>query len=134
MTRRFARSVVLSSAIGLSIAMPLAAQPPATSPAAAPTTAVLATLSVKPDVQRPDIMKVMPQEVRDTVVLYLDGKIQQWYARADGRGVVFVLNAKSIEEAKAMTEQLPLMKAGLVTFDYLALTPLTPLRALVSQP
>jgi hypothetical protein len=115
-----------------------ATQAPAPQPAApqppAPTTAVLATLSVKPDVQRPDIMKVMPQEVRDTVVLYLDGKIQQWYARADGRGVVFVLNAKSVEEAKAMTAQLPLMKAGLVTFEYMALTPLTPLRALVSQP
>jgi hypothetical protein len=133
MIRRVLRSLVLS-AIGLLIAMPLAAQPPATPPAAAPITAVLATLSVKPNVQRPDIAKVMPQEVRDTVVLYLDGKIQQWYARADGRGVVFVLNAKSVEEAKAMTEQLPLMKAGLVTFDYLALTPLAPLRALVSQP
>jgi len=117
-------------ALAVAAAVP---QPPAPQPAA-PTTAVLATLSVKPDVQRQDIMKVMPQEVRDTVVLYLDGKIQQWYARADGRGVVFVLNAKSVEEAKAMTAQLPLMKAGLVTFDYLALTPLTPLRALVSQP
>jgi len=117
----------------LSLAL-AAAAPQAPAPAPAPTTAVLATLTVKPDVQRQDMAKTMPQEVRDTVVLYLEGKIQQWYARADGKGVVFVLNAKSVEEAKAITAQLPLLKAGLVTFEYMALTPLTPLRALVSQP
>src|SRR5438105_5018221 len=87
--------------------------PPATPPPA-PTTAVLATLSVNADVQRQDIAKTMPQEVRDTVVLYLEGKIQQWYARADGKGVVFLLNVRSVEEAKAITNQLPLVKAGLV--------------------
>ena len=32
------------------------------------------TLTVKADAQRADIMKVMPNEVRDTVKLYLDGK------------------------------------------------------------
>lgn len=108
-------------------------QPPAAPPAAR-TTAVLATLTVKPDVARPDVMKVMPQEVRDTVALYLDGKILQWYGRADGKGVVFLLNAATVDEAKTITSQLPLLKAGFVTFDYLALTPLTPLRALLSQP
>ena len=117
----------------LSLAL-AAAAPQSAAPPPAPTTAVLATLTVKPDAQRPDIAKTMPQEVRDTVALYLEGKIQQWYARADGKGVVFVLNVKSVEEAKAMTDQLPLSRAGLVTFEYLALTPLTPLRALISRP
>lgn len=121
----------------LALALAAAPQSPATPPAPAappaPTTAVLATLTVKPDVQRQDVQKTMPQEVRDTVKLYLDGRIQQWYARADGKGVVFLLNARSVDEAKAITDTLPLMKAGLVTFDFLALTPLTPLRALVGQ-
>jgi hypothetical protein len=110
------------------------AQQPPSAPPAARTTAVLATLTVKPDVARPDLMKVMPQEVRDTVALYLDGKILQWYGRADGKGVVFLLNAATVDEARTITSQLPLMKAGFVSFDYLALTPLTPLRALLSQP
>jgi hypothetical protein len=118
----------------LSLVLAALVQPPPAPPPAAPVTAVLATLTVKPDVPRPEIMKTMPQEVRDTVRLYLEGRIQQWYARADGRGVVFVLNAASVEEAKKITDTLPLSKAGLVTFDYLALTPLTPLRALLSQP
>ena len=69
-----------------------------------------------------------------TVKLYLDGKISQWFARADGRGVVFILNAATVAEAKAITDTLPLAKAGIATFDYVALTPLTPLRMLIAEP
>ena len=103
-------------------------QPP---PAAAPTTQVLATLTVNAGVDRTTIMKVMPDEVRDTVKLYLDGKIQQWYSRSDGRGVVFILNATSAADAKALMDTLPLVRANLVTFDYMPLAPLGPLRMLL---
>ena len=106
----------------------------AQAPAPAPTTGVLTTLTVKADVQRADIMKVMANEVRDTVKLYLDGKIQQWWARGDGRGVVFILNCASVAEAKALTDTLPLSKANYATFEYVALTPLTPLRMLIAEP
>ena len=127
--RRLRTALVLAAFLAL--AAPLAAQTPAP---AAPTTAVLATLTVKADADRTKLPGVMPSEVRDTVRLYLDGKIQQWYARADGRGVVFILNAASVADAKALTDTLPLVKAGLVTFDYMALTPLTPLRMLLAEP
>ena len=103
-------------------------QPPA------PTTAVLTMLTIKPDADRSKIPGVMPQEIRDTVRLYLDGKIQQWYARADGRGVMFILSVATIADAKALTDTLPLSKAGLATFEYTALTPLTPLRILLTDP
>jgi hypothetical protein len=106
----------------------VSAQPPA-SPG--PTTQVLATLTVNAGVDRAAITKVMPGEVRDTVKLYLDGKIQQWYSRGDGRGVVFILNATSVADAKALMEALPLAKASLVTFDYMPLAPLGPLRMLL---
>jgi hypothetical protein len=105
-----------------------AQQPP---PTAAPTTQVLATLTVNAGVDRAVIMKVMPDEVRDTVKLYLDGKIQQWYSRSDGRGVVFILNTTSAADAKALMDTLPLAKANLVTFDYMPLAPLGPLRMLL---
>ena len=113
----------------LATAAPLRAQqaPPATPP----TTQVLATLTVNAGVDRAAITKVMPNEVRDTVKLYLDGKIQQWYSRSDGRGVVFILNATSVADAKALTDTLPLVKANLVTFDYMPLGPLGPLRMLL---
>jgi hypothetical protein len=120
--------------LALVLALAASGHPAAQTPAPAPTIAVLTTLTVKADAQRADIMKVMPNEVRDTVKLYLDGKIAQWFARADGRGVVFILNCATVAEAKAITDTLPLSKASLATFDYVALTPLTPLRMLIAEP
>jgi hypothetical protein len=72
--------------------------------------------------------------VRATLKLYLDGKIQQWWARADGRGVVFILNCTTSAEAKAITDTLPLSKASLAVFEYTPLGPLTPLRMLLTEP
>ncbi len=109
--------------------VPLAAQTPP-----APTTAVLASLTIKPDADRSQLPAVLPSEVRETVKLYLDGKIQQWYARADGLGVIFILNVSSVADAKALMESLPLAKAHIATFEYTPLTPLTPLRLLVAEP
>ncbi len=121
---------LLSCAVTLGIAAPALAQPPAPPR----TTAVLVNLTIKPDVDRAQLMKVMPDEVRETVLLYLDGKIQQWYSRGDGRGVVFIVNAPDTAAAKAMIEALPLGKSGLANFEYTALGPLTPLRALLAPP
>ena len=122
--------LLLAAAAALALTRPAAAQPPAPGP----TTGILTTLAVKSDAAREQILKVMPDEVRVTVQMYLDGKIQQWYARGDGRGVVFILAAVSVAEAKALTDTLPLSKAGLATFEYMALTPLTPLRMLMPPP
>ncbi len=108
-----------------------AASASAQTPPPAPTTQVLALLTVKSDIPRPDVMQALPDEVRATVKLHLDGKIQQWYGRADNRGVVFILNATSVEEAKTITANLPFEKTGIATFEYIALTPLTPLRVLL---
>lgn len=108
----------------------LAAQPPA----APKVTHVMATLTVNKDITRDQVMKVMQQEVRDTVQLHLDGHIDQWYARGDGKGVVFILNVKSVAEAKALLEELPLIKEKLATFEYMTLGPLSPLRILIAPP
>jgi hypothetical protein len=111
-------------------AAPLFAQ----SPVAPPTTAVMIRLTVKPDVDRPQLMKVMPDEIRATVKLYLDGKIQQWFSLSDGKGVVFIMNSASVPEAKALMEGLPLAKANLANLEYTGLAPLTPLRLLLGDP
>ena len=108
-----------------------AQQPPPSRPV---PTHVLATLTVKEGVARDQIMKVMPTEVRDTLQLYLDGRIQQWWARGDGKGVVFLLDCKTVEEARAVLEKLPLIKENFASFEYMPLGPLTPLRLLMSQP
>lgn len=99
----------------------------------APTTKVLAIGTADFPLTADQEKNIMPHEVPDTVRLYLSGKIEQWFVRTDGRGVVFILNAKSVEEAEAALDQLPLARAKLLRFDYTALGPLSPLALLLPQ-
>ena len=94
-------------------------------------TGVLTMLSPKPGVIPEQIMKIMPAEIRATVPLYLDGKIQQWYTRGDGRGVIFILNCQDVAEARALIESLPLSKENLVEEQFIPLGPLLPLGILL---
>jgi hypothetical protein len=75
-------------------------------------------------------MAVIPSEVRETVKLYLDGKIREWYSRGDGRGVIFLVDAKTEDEARALMETLPLAKEQLMDYEYIPVGPLMPLGAL----
>ena len=90
-------------------------------------------LTVKQGVTRDQIMAVMPTEVRDKVKLYLDGKIRQWFSRSDGKGVIFVVDAKSVQEAQAIMDTLPLAKEKLMDYEYIAVGPLMPLAALIGE-
>ena len=122
------------AAFSLAALLGTAASGAAQTPPPAPITAVLTNLTIKPDADRSKVPGVMPSEVRETVQLYLNGKIQQWFGRADGRGVMFIFNVTTVDEAKALMESLPLVKAGLATVEYTALTPLGPLRSLIAPP
>jgi len=94
-------------------------------------TGVLTILSPKPGATVEQIMKIMPAEIRASVPLYLDGKIQQWFTRGDGRGVIFLLNCKDVEEARALIESLPLSKENLVDEQFIPVGPLLPLGILL---
>ena len=95
------------------------------------TTEVLVIQTAKQGVTASHIMDVIPAEIRATVKLYLDGKIREWYSRGDGKGVVFLVEAKSEDEARAIMETLPLAKENLMDHQYVPVGPLMPLRALV---
>jgi hypothetical protein len=79
------------------------------------------------------IMAVMPSEVRATVKLYLDGKIREWYSRGNGKGVIFLVDAKTEDEARAIMETLPLAKEQLMDTEYIPVGPLMPLRMLIGS-
>jgi len=98
------------------------------------TTGVLVILTAKAGITREQIMAVMPAEIRETVQLYLNGKIREWYSRADGRGVVLMLDTRDVAEAKAIMEGLPLAKENLVDDEYIGVGPLLPLRLLMANP
>src|SRR5207245_3658678 len=105
-------------------------QPPSDAPSPK-TTEVMVILTAKEGVTRQQIMNIMPAEVRATVKLYLDGKIRQWYSRGDGKGVVFLVEAQTEDEARAIMETLPLAKEQLMDDVYIPVGPLMPLRALI---
>ena len=90
-------------------------------------------LTAKQGVTRQQIMSIMPAEIRATVRLYLDGKIRQWYSKGDGRGVILVLDTKTIDEAHAAMETLPLTKENLMDHEYVPVGPLLPLAALIGD-
>ena len=95
------------------------------------TTAVLVTETRTQGVTPQQILAVIPEEIRATVKLYLDGKIRQWYSRGDGKGVVFLVEAQTEDEARALMETLPLAKEQLMDDVYIPVGPLMPLRALI---
>ncbi len=95
------------------------------------TTAVLVILKPRQGVTPQQIMAVIPEEVEATVKLYLDGKIREWYSRGDGKGVIFLIDAKSEEDARSIMETLPLAKQNLMDHEYIPVGPLMPLKALV---
>ena len=108
------------------------AQPAAAAPSAA--TKVIAIAKRGPGTPGQVLQDLLPQEVRDTVTLYLDGKIEQWWIQQDGGGPVFLMNSRSVDEARALTSQLPLVKARMLEFEFIAVGPLSPLRVLLTAP
>ena len=124
-------SLLSLSALVLGVGMHAQVQGAAApAPPAVPVTDVMVLLTRKPSVTMPDLMKVLPEEARETMLLYLDGKIDNWYSRADGKGVVFFLRCSTVEEAKAIMGSLPLDKAGLVDLEFIPVGPLAPMRML----
>jgi hypothetical protein len=115
-------------------AVAVAQAAPITTPV--PTTKVLAighivAIGGAPDPQA--MSAIMPNEVRDTVNLYLAGKLDQWFVRQDTNGVVFLLNTTSVADATAMLSNLPLVKAKRMEFELIPLGPLSPLRYLLGD-
>jgi hypothetical protein len=95
-----------------------------------PTTRILAIGTLNPGVDPAAARAILPTEVRETVKLYLDGKIDQWYSLQGRNGVVFILNVTDPVAAHEMLEKLPLGQAHLMSFELTPLGPLNPLRQL----
>ena len=97
------------------------------------TTEVIVIETPRQGVTPQQVMAVIPEEIKATVKLYLDGKIRQWYSRGDGKGVIFLVDAKTEDEARAVIETLPLAKEQLWDTQYIPVGPLMPLRALLGS-
>jgi hypothetical protein len=95
-----------------------------------PTTRILAIGTINSGVDPAAVRSILPREVRETVQLYLDGKIDQWFSLQGRSGVAFILNVTDQAAAREMLEKLPLGQAHLMSFELIPLAPLNPLRQL----
>jgi hypothetical protein len=73
----------------------------------------------------------MLSEVTATMQLYLDGKVDQFWHRYDGKGVIFVMTTASKEEAEILLKGLPLGVVGVLNFELIPIGPLRPINALL---
>jgi hypothetical protein len=117
----------------LALGIRLASAEPALSQTATPPTPtikILAIGTVNAGVDKAKVQAILPKEVKATVGLYLDGKIDQWFSLQGRLGVAFILNVTDLAAAHTMLENLPLGRAHLMTFELIPLAPLNPLRQL----
>lgn len=98
-----------------------------------PTTRILALGRFTSPPTPEQVKTIFPHEVPETLKLYLAGKIDQMWARQDQTGPVFLMNVTKVEEARLILDKLPLGQAKLMEFDFVELSPLTPLHMLLSE-
>jgi len=98
-----------------------------------PTTKILAIGQFTTPPTPEQIKEIFPKEVPATLKLYLDGKIDKWWVKQTQTGAVFLMNVTSVEEARALMEELPLGKAGLMKHEFIELGPLTPLHLFLTD-
>jgi hypothetical protein len=131
---KFVIPFLIAALPAAAVAQPQSGQAAGASGVALPkTTEVMVIVTARQGVTRQQIMAVMPTEIRETVKLYLDGKIRQWYSRSDGKAVILLLEAKTEDEARAVMDTLPLSKEQLVDDEYIPVGPLMPLGGLIGR-
>jgi hypothetical protein len=91
---------------------------------------VFAIASIPSNVALADVRKHLADEAGATLKLYLDGKVEQFWFR-ENMGPIFLMNVGTLDEAKGILGSLPLVAGELMTYDYLPVTPLSPLRMLI---
>jgi len=74
---------------------------------------------VKPEQYKPHLKA----EASAVWALYQSGKIRELYFRADRSEAVLILECADVGEAQQILESLPLVQAGLITFDIIPLVP-----------
>jgi muconolactone delta-isomerase len=84
---------------------------------------VLAIGQIPDGVDRADFARYQQAELRRAWQLYSDGVIRELYTRTDAPNVVLMLEAPDLERARAAIDSLPMVPAGVLTFNLMALGP-----------
>lgn len=87
----------------------------------------------KPGVTLEDITPLLKEEVKYAWELYKAEIVRENYMRSDRPGAVLVLECVDLSEAQKITSDFPLVKAGLIEFDFIPLVPFTPIESLFEK-
>ena len=87
---------------------------------------ILAMDELLPGVTLEKMRPYLKEEAASAWKHYCEGTVRELYFRQDHPGAVMVLECDSVEQANRMTDELPLVKAGLIKFDFIPLGPFLP--------
>lgn len=88
---------------------------------------------ILPTATEEKIRNVVLKDAFHTWTLYSKDMIREAYFRKDRPGVVLVLEAPSVDDAKRMLATFPLVKAGVVEFDVIPVGHFLPFGTLFSK-
>jgi hypothetical protein len=92
---------------------------------AADTSKFLAVGTYAESAAVPEASLARSQE-QETMKLYLNGKVEQFWFRKDGKGVVLLMATDSQYEAASLLRGLPFAKANTIRFEVLPVGPMMP--------
>lgn len=84
---------------------------------------ILALEIENPDASPDDFQPHLIAEARRVWALYLEGTLREIYFRADRSLAVLVLECADEAQARAALDSLPLVQAGLISFEVIPLVP-----------
>jgi hypothetical protein len=84
---------------------------------------ILAIAKVSPQTTLENMQPHLEAEVKHAWTLYKNGTVREMYDRQDRRGVVFVLECGSLDEARKDLDRLPLVREKLIDFEMVILEP-----------
>ncbi len=88
-------------------------------------------LAIVHRVDRPDeeFAPHLAAEAKEALTMWADDDIRELYSRVDGKGAVIVFEAADGDAADALMQRLPLVQAGLLTYE---LYPVKPYRGIAA--
>ena len=84
---------------------------------------ILAIEIEKPNASPEDFKPLLEEEAKTVWKLHQEDIIREVYFRGDKTNAVLMLECVDVEDARAKLSQLPLVSAGLISFDLIPLVP-----------
>jgi muconolactone delta-isomerase len=75
------------------------------------------------EAQSTEFQPYLPDEAARVYELYLSGTVREFYFHETEHTAVLMLECADVNEARKVLSNLPLVEAGLITFDLIPLVP-----------